>query len=746
MTKRVKTRLQNKHDIEANWDQATNFIPLAGELIVYDAVYDASENPNGFKYERFKIGDGKTNVNNLPFAQVQPDWNETDSTKLEFINNKPAVKKGTGTDAVIIGDTTNNTAAGEYAVAEGCGSWALGSYASSSGMRTIAYGNSSFAEGAGQKEPITGWDDIEDPTSLTAEDIVEKWNETFAEASDANNGMVISAAVGDYSHVEGWGNLASANATHAEGKHTQATETYAHAEGRSTKATAYAAHAEGRLTTASAQTAHAEGYETTASGAEGAHAEGYLTVASNSSTHAEGRETNATGYRAHAEGLKTIASGNNSHAEGDATQAKGHNAHTEGARTIADGSASHAEGHGSIAEGNYSHSGGQDSQALGAWSFAHGLEAIAEGKNSFALGDGTYTYGKASYAEGTQTKAIQDADHAEGTGSQAGVSVSYTLPSELSSLTQGEGHGAHAEGKSSIAMGTASHAEGTVTLAKMQSAHSEGQYTIAGGYRSHAEGLRTVASGNNSHSENENTTASGQDSHAGGYYSTASGACSFTHGRYLNATQDSQAVVGKFNADNADALFIVGNGEGTTNRKNAFEVFSTVVHGNAIKIGDTTLTETTLAEVDLKNLVSKLAKYEKIFANIDSNQTHSYITCAAMAEAGLPEEIMPYAQITQMSALYDGGCDITSFDANGNQIDQYNPIDLHIYLMNTGILYNVVAIHFDTGYVDYNDNVTQTVKSLNIRDYIGYDNYIKVAPGGKIVAYGTECTLRLTHK
>ena len=42
----VKTRVQNKHDIEANWDLAENFIPLVGEVIVYDAdvttlvVYD----------------------------------------------------------------------------------------------------------------------------------------------------------------------------------------------------------------------------------------------------------------------------------------------------------------------------------------------------------------------------------------------------------------------------------------------------------------------------------------------------------------------------------------------------------------------------------------------------------------------------------------------------------------------------------------------------------------------------------
>lgn len=58
----INTRIQQKHDIEANWLKATNFIPLAGELIIYDP-------DDNYSYERFKIGDGETLINNLPFAQ-----------------------------------------------------------------------------------------------------------------------------------------------------------------------------------------------------------------------------------------------------------------------------------------------------------------------------------------------------------------------------------------------------------------------------------------------------------------------------------------------------------------------------------------------------------------------------------------------------------------------------------------------------------------------------------------------------
>ena len=61
MEKTMKARVQHKHDIEANWLKATNFTPLASEII----VYDPDEN---YDYPRIKIGDGKTNINALPFV------------------------------------------------------------------------------------------------------------------------------------------------------------------------------------------------------------------------------------------------------------------------------------------------------------------------------------------------------------------------------------------------------------------------------------------------------------------------------------------------------------------------------------------------------------------------------------------------------------------------------------------------------------------------------------------------------
>lgn len=59
--KNIKSRIVHKHDVELNWNKAINFIPKQGEIIVYDIDSNHS-------YERIKIGDGVTNVNNLPFV------------------------------------------------------------------------------------------------------------------------------------------------------------------------------------------------------------------------------------------------------------------------------------------------------------------------------------------------------------------------------------------------------------------------------------------------------------------------------------------------------------------------------------------------------------------------------------------------------------------------------------------------------------------------------------------------------
>ena len=82
----INTRIINKHAVESDWLKAVNFIPKQGELIVYDkdSTYD---------YERFKIGDGTTPVNDLDFVSAQSDYEQNDSFQPDYIKNRTHYKE-----------------------------------------------------------------------------------------------------------------------------------------------------------------------------------------------------------------------------------------------------------------------------------------------------------------------------------------------------------------------------------------------------------------------------------------------------------------------------------------------------------------------------------------------------------------------------------------------------------------------------------------------------------------------------
>ena len=60
----IKTRIQLKNDTEAHWNLATNFVPKQGEVIIYSA-------DDTHPFSRLKVGDGNTNVINLPFIDAK---------------------------------------------------------------------------------------------------------------------------------------------------------------------------------------------------------------------------------------------------------------------------------------------------------------------------------------------------------------------------------------------------------------------------------------------------------------------------------------------------------------------------------------------------------------------------------------------------------------------------------------------------------------------------------------------------
>lgn len=78
--KTINSRIQHKHDVEANWIKAESFIPKDGELIIYDP-------DETHAYKRLKFGDGVTTVALLPFFgnEIVTRLDEVENTQANIV-------------------------------------------------------------------------------------------------------------------------------------------------------------------------------------------------------------------------------------------------------------------------------------------------------------------------------------------------------------------------------------------------------------------------------------------------------------------------------------------------------------------------------------------------------------------------------------------------------------------------------------------------------------------------------------
>ena len=101
MEKQLKARVQHKIDTYENWEKATNFTPLKGEIVIYTPD---PKDPDDTRSVKIKVGDGTTLVGDLEFIetaatggagggtatpQIQSDWNQKNPSKKDYIKNKP---------------------------------------------------------------------------------------------------------------------------------------------------------------------------------------------------------------------------------------------------------------------------------------------------------------------------------------------------------------------------------------------------------------------------------------------------------------------------------------------------------------------------------------------------------------------------------------------------------------------------------------------------------------------------------
>lgn len=121
-------------------------------------------------------------------------------------------------------------------------------------------------------------------------------------------------------------------------------------------------------------------------------------------------------------------------------------------------------------------------------------------------------------------------------------------------------------------IGNYSMAEGYNTKARGYASHAEGYRATASADSSHAEGRETNASGGASHAEGDSTTASGELSHAEGGFTIARGFYSHAQNTWTIAGYLSQTSIGRYNDNQANSAFEIGNGSADDARSNAFTV------------------------------------------------------------------------------------------------------------------------------------------------------------------------------
>ena len=297
------------------WNQRGNYIEIVGNGTTATRSNARTLDWSGNEVLTGTLTVGADPTNNMEVATKQYVDNHSGGSSYQSIADGSS-------HSVLLGNINQNTASGQYSIAEGhnttASGWsahAQGGYSKATGARSHAEGDSTLAAGTGSHSEGNATTASGDYSS-------------HAEGSHTQ-------ATGNASHAEGYGSNATTLATHAEGNETTASRMYSHAEGNKTHADGMGSHTQGygTKTGGNADYAHAEGNQSTASQAY-AHAEGGLTLASGWYAHTEGFETQATDRATHAEGLNSLASGQGAHAEGNATTASGYYSHTNGDNTV----------------------------------------------------------------------------------------------------------------------------------------------------------------------------------------------------------------------------------------------------------------------------------------------------------------------------------------------------------------------------------------------------------------------------
>lgn len=137
--KKIQARIRQKVDTKANWDKATNFVPLKGEYIYYSDLH------------KVKVGDGTTKVGALPFL-ADSDTHSITGMYVGATNAKANAATTNGNTYLKLYD--DNTKRAEFKIV---GSGATKVSSDANGNITISSTDTNTHQSVADKNPTLAW-------------------------------------------------------------------------------------------------------------------------------------------------------------------------------------------------------------------------------------------------------------------------------------------------------------------------------------------------------------------------------------------------------------------------------------------------------------------------------------------------------------------------------------------------------------------------------------------------------------
>lgn len=137
--KKIQARIRQKVDTKANWDKATNFVPLKGEYIYYSDLH------------KVKVGDGVTKVGALPFL-ADSDTHSITGMYVGATNAKANAATTNGNTYLKLYD--DNTKRAEFKIV---GSGATKVSSDANGNITISSTDTNTHQSVADKNPTLAW-------------------------------------------------------------------------------------------------------------------------------------------------------------------------------------------------------------------------------------------------------------------------------------------------------------------------------------------------------------------------------------------------------------------------------------------------------------------------------------------------------------------------------------------------------------------------------------------------------------